>query len=290
MPSVLLVTCDALPDGEPGGEHLLAALAARGVDARWVSWSDAAVDWTAADLVAVRATWDYDARLEDFLAWTRRLEEPGVRVLNGGPVFRWNLDKAYLVELAATGLEVVPTVAVDGEEDLPPAIARFGEAVVKPRIGAGGRGVVVFDLTDGGPADLDESQLRPGPWVVQPLVASVRTEGESSVFVLDGRPVSRVDKRPSGGDIRVHEEYGGTARPVDLDPEHGELAQAAVAAASELLGVPLPYARADLLRLADGTLALSELELVEPGLYLDVRPENAGPFADLVERRLRTRG
>ena len=32
--------------------------------------------------------------------------------------------------------------------------------------------------------------------------------------------------------------------------------------------------------------AVSELELIEPGLYLDVDPANAGRFADLVESLL----
>ena len=42
-----------------------------------------------------------------------------------------------------------------------------------------------------------------------------------------------------------------------------------------------------MMRLADGTLAVSELELIEPGLYLDVLPANAEPFADLVAARAR---
>jgi hypothetical protein len=36
----------------------------------------------------------------------------------------------------------------------------------------------------------------------------------------------------------------------------------------------------------EGELVVSELEATEPGLYLDVVPENAGPFADLVLRLL----
>jgi hypothetical protein len=36
----------------------------------------------------------------------------------------------------------------------------------------------------------------------------------------------------------------------------------------------------------DGHLHVSELELIEPGLYLDVLPANAEPFADLVVSRL----
>lgn len=286
MASVLLVTSSDLPHGEPQGHLLLPALAAHDVEAHWVTWDDPQVDWAAADLVAVRSTWDYDGRLPEFLAWARGVEDAGTTLLNGADVFAWNTDKAYLVQLAEQ-VAVVPTIVVDGEEEIAPAIAEFGTAVVKPRVGAGGRGVVVFDLEEGGPADLDESRLEPGPWVVQPLVESVRTQGETSVFVLGGRAVSQVDKVPAPAalEIRVHEEYGGSSRPAPLDPRCAALAVAAVTAAARILGRELPYARADLMWL-DGAPVVSELELVEPGLYLDVVPDNAEPFADLVAARL----
>jgi glutathione synthase/RimK-type ligase-like ATP-grasp enzyme len=271
-----------MPDGEEwtGTSHLPEAFAARGIDARWVVWDDPAVDWSAG-LVAVRSTWDYDARREEFLAWARSLP----RVLNGAEVFAWNTDKAYLVELLDAGVPVVPTIAVEDAEDLPAAIASFGRAVVKPRVGAGGRGVVVVDPSVGDP--VDRSGFGTGPWVVQPLVESVRTEGEYSVFVLDGQVVSQAQKRPAAGEIRVHEIYGGHTEPVELTTEAAEVARRTVAAAEALLGTRLDYARVDQMRLADGTLAVSELEATEPGLYLDVLPANAGLFADLVADRLR---
>jgi glutathione synthase/RimK-type ligase-like ATP-grasp enzyme len=280
---LLLATCTDWPHGEPGHEHLDRALAERGVRARWVCWDESSVDWSGA-LVATRSTWDYDGRRDEFLAWARAVP----RLLNGAEVFAWNTDKAYLVELAGAGVPVVPTLAVDGEEELPEAIASFGTAVVKPRVGAGGRGVVVFDLTDGGPPDLDESMLGPGPWVVQPLVASVRTEGEGSVYVLGGEVVSAARKRPAVGEIRVHEQYGGVTVGVPVTDEAAELARRTVAAAQEVLGHPLDYARVDHLRLADGRLGLSELEVTEPGLYLEELPENGAAFADLVARRVHT--
>jgi glutathione synthase/RimK-type ligase-like ATP-grasp enzyme len=283
--SVLLVTCAAWPDGEPDHVHLDRALADADISSRWVRWDDASVDWTDG-LVAVRSTWDYDQRRDEFLAWARSVP----RLLNGADVFAWNTDKAYLVELAragaGAGVAVVPTLLVEGEEELPEAIASFGTAVVKPRVGAGGRGVVVFDMTDGGPPDLDESMLGPGPWVVQPLVESVHTEGEGSVFVLDGEVVSAAQKRPAAGEIRVHEQYGGTTVPVPVTDEVAGLARRTVAAAEALLGRRLDYARVDHLRLADGTLAVSELEVTEPGLYLDVLPGNGAAFTALVARRV----
>ena len=289
MPLVLLATSSGWPDGEPGAPALDAALAARGLDAQWVCWDDAAVDWGAADLVAVRSTWDYMQRHEEFVAWARRIAGR-TRLLNGPEVFAWNVDKSYLTGLGGW-LAVVPTRTAATLEELAAGVREFGVAVVKPRVGASGVGVlVVDDPTDPrlGTEVKDHPELPPGrgPWVVQPLVPSVRTEGETSVFVLGGVPVSQVDKLPAGGEIRVHEHFGGSSRPVPLRDEAAELALAATAAVDRVLGAPLDYARVDMMRLPGGTLAVSELEVTEPGLYLDVLPENADPFADLVAGRL----
>ena len=98
MTSVLLATSSNWPDGEPGAPALVDALERRGIDAAWARWDDAGVDWAAADLVAVRSTWDYTERAEEFLAWAREVD--GVtRLLNGADVFTWNHDKAYLAGL-----------------------------------------------------------------------------------------------------------------------------------------------------------------------------------------------
>lgn len=283
MPTVLLATFAILPDGEAGGARLVEAFGDLGVEARWVVWDDPDVDWAAADLVAVRSTWDYHRRLPDFLAWARDVDR-ATTLLNGAEVFAWNADKAYLLELG----EQVPTVPTRLLEDrglvptLRAAIDELGTVLVKPRTGAGGNGVVLADSV----SDPRLEGLTAGPWVVQPVVESVRTEGETSVFVLEGEPVSRVDKLPAGGEVRVHEHFGGSSREGVLDGETSQVATAAVAAASRLLGADLAYGRVDLMRLADGRLAVSELELIEPGLYLDVVPGNAERFARAVAARL----
>lgn len=281
MTDVLLVTCAAWPAGEPGGDLVVRELADRGVSAAWVAWDDPGVDWAEARRVLIRSTWDYERRRDEFIDWARKVQQL-TTLVNTAQVVEWNTDKIYLLDLIGAELPVVPTLGVDSEFELAPAVAAFEPAVVKPRVGAGGRGVVVFDLEPGGPEGLDESQLQPGPWVVQPLVESVHTEGETSVFVLGGRVVSQVRKLPASGEIRVQEEYGGTAEAVEVTTEAGELALRTVEVAEKLLSTVLPYARVDLMRLADGQLVVSELEVVEPGLYLDVVPGNAAAFADVV--------
>ena len=283
MTTVLLATFALLPDGEYGGDGLVAALEARGVDARWVCWDDPAVDWAAADLVAVRSTWDYHRRCAEFLDWARTVEKE-TPFLNGAEVFAWNADKAYLAAIADR-VPVVPTELLDDRTlvtGLAAALDRFGTVVVKSRTGASGVGVVQAETTD----DHRLSGLTAGPWVVQPLVESVRTRGESSVFVMDGVAVSQVDKVPGGDEIRVHEQYGGSSRPVPLTEDAAGVAVEAMREVSSLLGAEeTGYGRVDLMEL-DGRLVVGELELIEPGLYLDVLPGNAVPFADLVAARL----
>lgn len=286
--TVLLATSSDLPQGEPGAPVLDAVLAERGIDVAWARWDDPGVDWAAADLVAVRSTWDYVTRHDDFLAWAASLDQS--RLLNGADVFAWNHDKRYLADLG--GLPAVPTLLADDRRSLAEAVAHFGTAVVKPRVGAGGAGLIVV-------TDPDDPRLaRPvrshpdypevgGPWVVQPLVESIRTHGEVSAYVLDGRLAQRFDKQPGADDVRVNEEFGGRVRAVEMG-EVGDLALRAYDAMGERFGRPMDYLRVDLLQW-DGDWVVSELELIEPGLYLDVSPANAVPFADLVHARVMAR-
>lgn len=277
MIDVLLATCAEWKDGEPGHEVLEAALAKRGFSSRWAVWDDPFVDWSEAKLVCVRSTWDYDTRLQDFLGWAHGV---GPSLLHGVEAFRWNTDKSYLTDLAKMSkVPTVPTVIADNPVDLRAAISRFGTAVVKPRVGAGGRGIViVYDAESWLPVDR-------GPWIVQPLLESVHHEGEVSVFVIGGQPVSQVNKVASRDDIRVHSRYGGTSQAVVLTHEAALLAVDAVAATTEILGAEIVYARVDMLR-SEGKLLVSEVEITEPGLYLDVVPDNADKFVEAISSHL----
>lgn len=282
--SVLLVTSGAhdglFADGEPGHEALDAALAARGVGARWVLWDDAEVDWDAADLVAVRSTWDYQTRPAEFLAWARSLDQS--RLLNGADVFAWNHDKAYLADLA--GLAVVPTRPASTLAELRAAVQAYGPSVVKPAVGAGGFDLFVVDTAE----DVRLAGAAGGSWVVQPLVESIRERGEASVFLIAGEPVCQFLKHPAGEEVRVHEHFGGRTVRVGFDEAVTGPALAAYDAVAQRFGRRLDYLRVDLLWWGGGW-AVSELEAIEPGLYLDVVPANAEPFADLVVAALARR-
>lgn len=275
-PVVTFVTCADLPDAAGEREPITTALRRRGLECRWEVWDDTSVDWSVTHVVAVRTTWDYSARRADFLAWAERVEAVS-RLVNRVSVLRWNTHKGYLVELDRAGVECVPTWLGRRGDPVDEAIARTGRVVVKPAVGAGGNGIALRPadaVWDGLTADVD--------YLVQPELESVWTEGERSVFVLAGSPVAAVSKRPAAGEIRVHEEYGGEFREMPLTEWFAGAALGAVSAAARIVGADLPYARVDFLRDNTGEWLVSEVELVEPGLYPEVLPQVIEAYADVV--------
>ena len=179
---VLLASCAALPKGDGDDDPLFDALVRDGVDVEWEVWGGAAE----ADVVVVRATWDYTERLDEFLAWC-----DGVPALaNPARVIRWNTDKSYLVELAERGVPVVPTAVVEpGEIPVWPS----GEFVVKPTIGAGSRGAGRFTDHIEAFAHLKSLGARA---LVQPYVSSVDEHGETAMVFFAGEYSHSFHKGP----------------------------------------------------------------------------------------------
>jgi hypothetical protein len=79
---------------------LPAALRKRGLHARWLSWDDPAT--LDADLVILRTNSDYGDRLDEFLAWTKRVPN----LLNAPDAVAWNAGRRYLRDLHDAGVVI----------------------------------------------------------------------------------------------------------------------------------------------------------------------------------------
>ncbi len=114
--SIALITARAARAHDADLPLLEAALGARGLRAEIVDWDDASVDWSQFALVLLRSTWDYSARLGEFLSWLARTATL-TRIFNPPDVIRWSLDKHYLAELHRSGVRIVPTAYAEPGED-----------------------------------------------------------------------------------------------------------------------------------------------------------------------------
>ncbi|HXY18631.1 MAG TPA: hypothetical protein VEH83_01400 [Gemmatimonadales bacterium] len=284
--SLALATCAEYPGLSPDDRLLLPALERLGAAPAPVRWDDPARRWGGFDAVVVRSCWDYHHRLPDFLRWLDRLEREGARVLNPLPTLRWNVTKSYLRELAAAGVSVTPTVwvPVGSTATLGQVADEIGAeaVVVKPNVSATAFETWRFDRARATDAEAQFARLvRERDLMVQPFLPAIETDGELSLVFLGGAFSHAVRKRPRPGDFRVQEEHGGTAEAAAASADLVRQAARALAVAP---GDPL-YARVDGLA-SDGTLIVTELELVEPMLYFGWDAGAADRMAAALMRRV----
>lgn len=259
-----------------------AACVKRGIDLQTVVWDDPALDIRDFDACVIGTTWDYTENADKFFS---ALESFSRRrpLFNPLSVVRWNLKKTYLKDLAQRGVPVVPTLWRQ-RADAPTIASAFDdlgvdEIVVKPVIGASSwrqarlkRGQLLPHA----------DQLPPDETMIQPFLDAVTSEGEFSFLFFDREYSHCAQKLPQAGDYRVQAMYGGRERVYEPSAEELVLANSVIAAIKE----PLLYARVDMLRQPDGTLALMELELIEPYLYPEQGPHMGETFASALERMI----
>lgn len=269
---------------------LIAELARRGVAAESVSWRDPGVDWNRYDLALIRSTWDYIDDPERFLSVLAGIDASSCRLFNPLEAVRWNCDKSYLFDLERRGVPVVPTLPASAAAPaaLRDAIVARGwrEVVLKPRVGGGASGVRLLPAGEVAAAlEALGAERPPREFLAQPLVESVRDEGEWSFYYLDREPCHVLLKKPAAGDYRAHGLYGGTIERAEPRPDDARQAAAILAK----IPFELLYARLDLVRV-EGRLAVLEVEIVEPILYFHLAPEGAGRLAGAIQSRLGPRG
>jgi glutathione synthase/RimK-type ligase-like ATP-grasp enzyme len=281
---IAFVTYSGLPGLSDDDRLAVEELRRRGAEVEPAVWDDPGVRWSRYDRVVIRSCWDYHKRLEEFLGWLERMEREEIPLWNPARVVRGNVDKAYLVELAAAGLPVVPTA--HRERGAPADLAGlldergWSEVVVKPSVSASafrtrriGRGEA-----PAAQADLDELLASSGV-LIQPFMTEIQSGGEWSLIFLGGDFSHAVLKRPRAGDFRVQQELGGSA--VSAAPSASLIGQArAIVRATP---DPWLYARVDGVE-AGGTFTLMELELTEPSLFLESDPGAPARFAEAILR------
>jgi glutathione synthase/RimK-type ligase-like ATP-grasp enzyme len=205
-----------------------------------------------------------------------RLEREAIPTLNPVPLLRWNSDKRYLAELGGRGIAVIPTRLVEAldETALAEARADFGDTlVIKPPVSAAADGTHKLGIADPIPEAAKGRTM-----MVQPFLPSVASEGEYSLMLFGGRFSHAIVKRPKSGDYRVQPHLGGTEQPCPPPDGAIELAQAALAAAP----ATALYARVDMVRDQTGQMAIIELELIEPALWLQHAPDGGASFGSAV--------
>lgn len=241
-------------------------------------WDSPLVDWTRYDAVILRSMWDYHLRHDEFESWLAHLDSVGARVFNPTSLVRWNSDKHYLDDLAARGVNVAPTMFLDqGSATLEQVFAELDwkDVVIKPTVSASGHETErVTSQNAALYAEWFKRLHAAGDLIIQPFFDEIVEQGEWSFVFMSGQYSHTVRKVAAQGEFRVQREHGGS---VVADQPRGVIIRQAESVV-ELLPEGWLYARVDGFE-REGTLLVTEVELIEPSLFLSQHPSAPRRFA-----------
>lgn len=277
---IALVTTQAARGHDHDLDILTAALDA--ADQKWqiVNWDDASLDWSWFSIAVLRSTWDYYARLDEFVAWIDRVSAQ-TTLCNPAEIVRWNVDKRYLQEMNANGVPVMATTFISKPSDITSELIAQ-DVIIKPAVSAGSNNTERHrNNAVAARAQLDHILSHGGVAMVQPYSPTIDAIGETGLVYLGGKFSHAFGKDAVFGEAEqvhngVHVQEVITARMAIADER--ALGDAVMKFLLNKFEVAPLYARIDMVTNVDGVPEIMEVELTEPSLYLHLdagSPERA---------------
>jgi glutathione synthase/RimK-type ligase-like ATP-grasp enzyme len=115
--------------------------------------------------------------------------------------------------------------------------------------------------------------------IVQKFMPEIMSAGEISIIYFNKQYSHAVCKLPQKGDFRVQDELGGSYHSIVPDNRVVKWGRDIL----ERVGHPLLYARVDAVMITREPV-LTELELIEPDLYLDTSQGGIDNFVEAIRK------
>ena len=296
MTDITLLTCRAYykPDNiTPYIQNILleqellkSAFESQGLKVDITYWDNPSYEWQQTKSVLFRTVWDYFERFDEFWDWLEQVKTK-TRLINSYELIKWNIDKHYLRDLKNNGIQVVPTYFADmGNNISLQEIANLNDwkhIVIKPAISASAFNT--YKITND---EIEQKEqlfhelLQTHDMLVQPFFPTISELGEASLMVFGGKFTHAILKKAKAGDFRVQDDFGGTVHDYNPTQEEIKFAEKVFQSCTSL---PI-YGRVDIVWDSNKHIYLSELEIIEPELWIRNRPESANKIAEAVNKIL----
>ena len=296
MTDITLLTCRAYykPDNvTPYIQNILleqellkSAFEAQGLKVDITYWDNPTYEWQETKSVLFRTIWDYFERFNEFCEWLEQVKTK-TRLINSYELIKWNIDKHYLKDLSSWGIETVPTYFADKGCNMKlHEIAKrnqWKDLVIKPAISASAfktYKILANEIQVN--EKLFNSLVQERNMLVQPYFETITQLGEASLMVFDGKFTHAILKKAQPGDFRVQDDFGGTVH--NYIPTKAEINFAEKV--FETCKTKPVYGRVDIVWDNDKNFYLSELEIIEPELWIRNYPKCAERIAEAVDKIL----
>jgi len=296
MTDITLLTCRAYykPDNvTPYIQNILleqellkSAFEAQGLKVDITYWDNPTYEWQETKSVLFRTIWDYFERFNEFWEWLEQVKTK-TRLINSYELIKWNIDKHYLKDMSSWGIETVPTYFADKGCNMKlHEIAKrnqWKDLVIKPAISASAfKTYKILANEIQANEKLFNSLVQERNMLVQPYFETITQLGEVSLMVFDGKFTHAILKKAQPGDFRVQDDFGGTVH--NYIPTKAEINFAEKV--FETCKTKPVYGRVDIVWDNDKNFYLSELEIIEPELWIRNYPKCAERIAEAVDKIL----
>jgi glutathione synthase/RimK-type ligase-like ATP-grasp enzyme len=267
-------------------ELLKSAFEAQGLKVDIAYWDNPTYEWQETKSVFFRTIWDYFERFDEFWEWLEQVKTK-TRLINSYELIKWNIDKHYLKDLSSWGIETVPTYFADKGCNMKlHEIAKrnqWKDLVIKPAISASAfKTYKILANEIQANEKLFNSLVQERNMLVQPYFETITQLGEASLMVFDGKFTHAILKKAQPGDFRVQDDFGGTVH--NYIPTKAEINFAEKV--FETCKTKPVYGRVDIVWDNDKNFYLSELEIIEPELWIRNYPKCAERIAEAVDKIL----
>ena len=267
-------------------ELLKSAFEAQGLKVDIAYWDNPTYEWQETKSVFFRTIWDYFERFDEFWEWLEQVKTK-TRLINSYELIKWNIDKHYLKDMSSWGIETVPTYFADKGCNMKlHEIAKrnqWKDLVIKPAISASAfKTYKILANEIQANEKLFNSLVQERNMLVQPYFETITQLGEASLMVFDGKFTHAILKKAQPGDFRVQDDFGGTVH--NYIPTKAEINFAEKV--FETCKTKPVYGRVDIVWDNDKNFYLSELEIIEPELWIRNYPKCAERIAEAVDKIL----
>ena len=261
---------------------ITSALERKGMRVFRTNWDNKNFDWRETRSIVFRSTWDYFHRFSEFAEWLHLVNKQ-TQLINPFSIIHWNMDKHYLKDLEQAGIAIPPTTFIEKGDTrtLREIVAHtnWNEFILKPAVSGAARHTYRFQTES--TEELEEifrKLIDNEAMLLQEFQQQILSKGEVALMLFNGKFSHAVLKKAKQGDFRVQDDFGGSVH--DYSPTQEEISFAEkVVSVCESLPV---YARVDVIWDNQDRLCVSELELIEPELWMRKFPSSAEFFADSI--------
>ena len=247
-------------------------------------WDNPSFDWSTTTIALIRAVWDYSGRIQEFYKWLSEVSTK-CHLLNPYETIKWNLDKSYLLDLAKKGVAIPDTYIVkQGDERSLETMCNalnWESIVLKPTVSAGGRHTYLIEASNRfNYESLFSELIKKESMIIQLYQSQIKTKGEITLVCFGGQYSHAIRKYAKDGEFRVQDDFGGRVEEYDPSSEEIKLAERVMNFVN-----PIPaYGRVDMIWNNANELCISELELIEPELWLRFEPLAAKAMAQALKK------